>query len=385
MQVKTVQYGLGEKGPVNSNTGRPACGDETLDDERLAANRADFGTAIREHPLDDDYHRDRSPDWSTVVVPLLSAGNWGGQGLHLRGNVEGYVRAAASHKWLEMHGGEHWTSFYTDYGVRLQKRFFDHFLKGEDNGWERMPPVRLQVRHVDGTFTERTEAGWPLPGTVWTRLHLDAADRSLAPGPPSGGAAVTYDAAGEGVTFEAPAFTAATEVTGPLAAKLYLSADTDDADLFLIVRVFSPDGEEVVFQGAIDPHTPVAQGWLRASHRGLDPAMSLPYRPYHPHDGREPLEPGAVTELDIEILPTCLVMPAGYRIALTVRGMDYAYPGASGGHMSNFKNELTGCGPFLHDDPADRPAERAGGRVTLHTGPGHPSHLLLPVIPDRTT
>jgi hypothetical protein len=66
---------------------------------------------------------------------------------------------------------------------------------------------------------------------------------------------------------------------------------------------------------------------------------------------------------------------------LTVRGTDYVYPDPSGGFLSNFKNELTGCGPFLHDDPADRPAESFSGRVTLHTGPDHPSHLLLPVIP----
>jgi predicted acyl esterase len=162
MQVKTVQYGLGAKGPVNPSTGVPACGDETLTDDDLAANRADFGAEIRDHPFDDRYHRDRSPDWSRVTVPLLSSGNWGGQGLHLRGNVEGYVRSAAPRKWLEMHGGEHWTSYYTDYGVALQKRFFDHFLKGEDNGWDRTPPVRLQIRHADGTFSERTESAWPL-------------------------------------------------------------------------------------------------------------------------------------------------------------------------------------------------------------------------------
>jgi predicted acyl esterase len=315
-----------------------------------------------------------------VRVPVLSAGNWGGQGLHLRGNVEGYVRAASEHKWLEMHGGEHWTSFYTDYGVDLQKRFFGHYLKGEDNGWERQAPVQLQIRHVDGTFTARSEEGWPLPRTAWTRLYLDAAGRALAERPHAAAASVSYDPRGDGITFEATPVSAGTEVTGPLAAKLFVSAEAGDADLFLIVRVFSPAGEEVVFQGAIDPHTPMAQGWLRASHRKPDPKLTLPYRPYHTHDEPRPLEPGAVHELDIEILPTCLVMPAGYRISLTVRGTDYVYPGG-GGHLSNFKNELTGCGPFLHDDPVDRPPA-AGGRVTLHTGTDHPSYLLLPVIPE---
>ena len=70
------------------------------------------------------------PDWSKVKTPLLSAANWGGQGLHPRGNFEGFMRAASDEKWLECHGIEHWTHFYTDYGVALQKKFFGHFLAG---------------------------------------------------------------------------------------------------------------------------------------------------------------------------------------------------------------------------------------------------------------
>ena len=73
-------------------------------------------TTSRAHPLDDDYHKARSPIWSKITAPLFSAANWGGQGLHPRGNFEGFVRAAAKEKWLEAHGIEHWTHFYTDYG-----------------------------------------------------------------------------------------------------------------------------------------------------------------------------------------------------------------------------------------------------------------------------
>ena len=76
-------------------------------------------------------------------------------------------------------------------------------------------------------------------------------------------------------------------------------------------------------------------------------------------------------------------MPAGYRIGLTVRGRDYEYGGGSGGRLSNFKNELRGCGPFLHDDPADRPEALFGGLTTLHAAPGQQPYLLLPIIPAR--
>jgi predicted acyl esterase len=190
---------------------------------------------------------------------------------------------------------------------------------------------------------------------------------------------------GDGVTFLTAPLANATEITGPLALKLFVSSSTTDADIFVVLRVFSPDLKEVVFQGAIDPHTPVGQGWLRASHRKLDPKLSRPYRPYHSHDQKQPLKSGEVVELDIEIWPTSIVVPAGYRVALTIRGKDYVYGGASGGRLSNFKNDLTGCGPFLHDDARDRPSETFGGVTTLHFGRGQSPFLLVPVIPPQNS
>lgn len=380
MQVKTVQYGIGEDGRRSRATGRLICGDELLSAAELEQNRCDFGEDIRQHKLETQYHKDRSPDWSKVTVPFLSAANWGGQGLHPRGNFEGYMRAASKDKWLEVHGLEHWTHFYTNYGRKLQLRFFDHFLKGEDNGWDKEPNVLLQVRHPGEKFEERSHADWPLPETEWTELHLDPARHALAKMPTTAETKVSFDAMGEGVTFLTAPFEEETEITGPMAAKLRVSSSTRDADLFLVVRVFSPDMKEVVFQGAIDPHTPIAQGWLRVSQRKLDPELSLPYRPYHKHDESQFLEPGQPVDVEVEIWPTSIVCPKGSRLGLSVRGKDYVYGGGSGGKLSNFKNELTGCGPFLHDDPIDRPADIFGGVTTLHFGGSDECTLLLPVI-----
>jgi uncharacterized protein len=380
MQVTTVQYGRGERGGRSRASGALVCGDETLSDGQLHANRCDFGDQILAHPWDDEYHRERSPNWDRITVPLLSAANWAGQGLHPRGNFEGFVRAASRQKWLEAHGLEHWTHFYTDYGVELQKRFFGHFLKGEDNGWSRKPRVHLQVRHVD-RFVERDESAWPIERTQWTRWHLTAPGATLALEPQQVAAKVSFDAKGDGVTFLSAPLSSETEITGPVAARLFVSSSTSDCDVFVILRVFSPDLREVVFQGAIDPHTPVAQGWLRASHRALDQRLSTPYRPYHVHDRPQPLDPGQVVALDVELWPTSIVVPAGHRVGLTVRGKDYEWGTSTGARLSNFKNELRGCGPFLHDDPRDRPAGVFGGVTTLHTGAQHESFVLLPVVP----
>jgi predicted acyl esterase len=380
-QVTVVQHGVGEKGPRHPVTGEPVAGPETLTDAELAAARVPFGEEISSHPLDGEFHRARSADWEQITVPFLTAANWGGQGLHTRGSFEGFTRAAAPRKWLEVHGLEHWTHFYTDYGVGLQKRFFACFLHGDDSGWRDQPPVQLQVRRLDG-FVSRAEHEWPLARTSWQRLYLRPGTRELGADPGRSQERVSYRADADGITFTAPPAEHETEITGPVAARLFVSSSTTDADLFCVLRVLRPDGEEVTFPGAIDPYTPVAQGWLRMSHRQLDPELSTAYRPYHRHDEIQPLVPGEIYPADVEIWPTSVVLPPGYRVALTIRGRDHEVHRPGAPRLGSFKNEMTGCGPFLHDDPVDRPPPLTTSTQTLWHGPGRRSYLLLPVIPD---
>jgi predicted acyl esterase len=377
-QVKTVQHGLGEAGPRNRVTGHLVCGDETLSVDVLEQNRSDFGDEIRSHQLIDDYYRARIPKWSSIRAPFLSAGNWGGGGLHLRGNSDGFVRAASDKKWLEMHGMDHWTQYYADYGRELQKRFFDHFLKGEDNGWPTQPRVQLNIRHPDGSFSLRSEDEWPLERTQWTKWYLNASDASLDPCSGETESQIAYDSLGEGLTFRTAPLDHETEITGCVAATIYVSSTTDDADVFLTLHLFDTKGEEVTFQGSLDPHTPVANGWLRASHRKVDERLSTPYRPFHAHDERQPLVPGQVYRLDIELWPTSVVIPSGYSLGLTVAGRDYEYGGEP---VQLGWCSMTGVGPFKHNDPSDRPQEVYGGRITLFTGGERPASILLPVIP----
>ncbi len=376
MQVKTVQHGQGERGARSRVTGETVCGPETLSEADLVRNREDMWNQLLASEMDGPYYRERSADFSKITVPLLSAANWGGQGLHTRGNFEGFVRSASKHKWLEVHGGSHWAPFYTDYGVQLQKRFFAFHLRGEPNGWDKQPRVQLNIRHPGEKFVLRHENEWPLARTRWTRFYLHK-NLSLTEKPQKESSALSYDAMGDGVTFSMVA-EKQTEITGPSALKLLVSSSTTDADIFAVLRVFDRKGKEVLFQGALDPKTPVGQGWLRASHRKLDPRLSLPYRPWHSHQEKQPLEPGKPVELEVEIWPTCIVVPAGYRVALSIRGRDYEHDGEAAS-LSNMKNPMKGCGPFVHDDPVDRPPAVFGGKLTLHFEKN--PYLLLPIIP----
>src|SRR5260221_7784953 len=174
MQVKTVQNGLGSRGHHSRLNGDWVSGPDNLTDDQLKSNRRDLNSELVDHELEDEFYRNRTADLSKITVPLLSAANWGGQGLHPRGNFEGFMRAGSKQKWLEAHGIEHWTHFYTDYGVDLQKRFFARFLKGDIDAWPDEPRVRLQVRYPGEHFVERHESAWPIPQTIWTRYHLHA-------------------------------------------------------------------------------------------------------------------------------------------------------------------------------------------------------------------
>ena len=103
--VNTVQHGVGRRGRRSRVTGELVAGPETLSDDERARNRVDVDKWARMHNLDDATYRARSAKWDEVDVPFLSAANWGGQGLHPRGNYEAFIRAASRQKWLEVHGG----------------------------------------------------------------------------------------------------------------------------------------------------------------------------------------------------------------------------------------------------------------------------------------
>jgi predicted acyl esterase len=364
-QVYPNQHGNPETTHFDRDTGERTTGAAAFSEAQLRGNRADHVSDLLHHPLDDEWYRERSPKLDRIDVPLLSAGNWGGLGLHLRGNIEGYKRAASRHKWLFIHAGRHYESFYLTQYIDVQRQFFDRFLKGEQNGWEAREPVQLEIRRPDGV-EHRAEMEWPLERTRWTRYFLHCDSRTMSTTEPASAASLSYDAFAEGVHFSTQPFPQELEFTGPIGCRIFASSQTTDMDLFLTVRLFDPDNNEIVIVGASED-VPVTRGWLRASHRKLDPARSTPAQPFLSHDVIEPLVPGEIVALDIEVWPTSIVVPKGYRLSLTVQGRDFEFPSKPG--------------RMLHNSAIDRPADIYGGDKTLYSAPNHLSYLLMPLIP----
>ena len=86
------------------------------------------------------------------------------------------------------------------------------------------------------------------------------------------------------------------------------------------------------------------------------------------------LQPGQDYRVEVEIWPTSIVLPVGYRLAVRVDAEDFARENAPGPRK--------GSGPFLHTDPQDRDMSRLGGENTILTGGRYDSHLVLPFIPQ---
>jgi uncharacterized protein len=341
--------------------------------------------------LDSGAFRGSQAQWDKINVPMFSVGNWSGMGLHLRGNTEAFMRAATPHKKLRIHLGSHVHPFYTDDGRRDQIRFLDYWLKGIDNGVMDEPPVKLAIRKGADAFEWRDETEWPLKRTRWTKLYIDLSQPQAEGMPATGLLEVknpaktgsrTYPASslgtmgstsaassqvlgggikpGMGVSLETARLSVDTEITGPLAAVLWVSSSSEDMDLCLTLRNFDADGNEVMETGQQGAPVPVAKGWLRVSHRELDPELSRPYRPYHRHVRRLYLAPGEIVRVEVEIWPTSMVFKKGHRIRLDIQPRDGI---GSAGYM------------HYHAD------YNSGATNTIYAGGERESYLLLPVIP----
>jgi predicted acyl esterase len=312
-------------------------------------------------------------------VPLLDVANW------TDWSTAGYLAAASTQKWLRIQTGDHLTPFYSDEAIALQKRFFDHFLKGVNNGWEKEPRVAVQVRRPDGT-TWRQASAWPLPGARPERWYLDAATGSMSPASVAAAPAEkSYPGLADGLTFTSPPFAEETEFTGPIGVRLWVSSSTSDMDIFAAVRLVDPQGRDVTFMGNSDPNVPLGLGYLRVSHRAVDPARSTEYSPFHPHLTSEPMTPAQLYPVDVEFTePTSIVIPKGYRLALTVQGKDFGYgPGADIVRAKDYDlPNSNNSGLFFAAHPNRDPAVY-GGTDTVATGGEHPSYLLLPSMTAR--
>lgn len=334
------------------------------DNIRFSLNRTeDTWSNVQAHPLWDAYWRSKEVELESIRTPAYVVASWSDQGLHTRGTLEVFKRIASPQKWLDVHGQKKWAHYYRAESRRRRLEFFDHFLQQRTTQVPAWPRVRLEIRERAGVAAERAENEWPIARTQHRKLWLDAGRAALADAPLQAVTEVSYEAR-EGRALFDYRFAQDTELTGHMKLRLWLEArGSSDADVFVAVQKLDPGGAPVGFTFyAFYDNGPVALGWLRASHRALDPERSTAWQPVHPHDREEPVPEGEAVALEIELWPSATLFRAGESLRLIVQGSDI------------YTDALPNL-PF-----ARHQRTRNAGSHVLRTGGEYDAHLLVPVI-----
>jgi predicted acyl esterase len=314
----------------------------------------------RRHPLRDDWWRSLVPDLEKITVPALICGSFSDNNLHGRGSFRGWEGISSTDRFLYTHRGGKWVTFYSPEARAAQLRFFDRYVRRRDV--PAPPRVRLEVRESRDVITGvREEDNWPLDRTDWRPLYLTAA--GLATTPPAAAGRATFGMRSQGVCWEWTA-TADTEITGPMALRLWVEAHgADDIDLFAGVEKWR-GRTYVPFEGSYGfGRDRLTTGWLKASLRALDEQSSRPFDPVPTFTHRQPLAPGQVVPVDIALGPSATFFRAGETLRLVVAAR-WLWP----------LNPLTGQFPAAYQ-------KGPKGRCTVHWGPQRQARLLVPIIP----
>jgi predicted acyl esterase len=320
--------------------------------------------AADRHPLHDDYWSEKVADISAIEVPTYVLVGWADQGIHTKGTIEAFEELTVPDRWLDIYSGKKLNNYYSDYYHERQLAFFDTYLRGIEHDLARWPRVRLEIREEAGSSTHLTSECWPPAESDLRTWFLDASNAQLVDQCPTETTVTGYASLGAdgGVDFTLP-IEHDVKLVGSASLKLWVSTDgAADMDLFVSLEKIDANGRRVGFDYLSNfEDGSVALGWLRASHRALDESLSRPNRPWHPHTKEEPLQPGEVYPVEIEIWPSGTSFNAGDTLVVRVKGSDInVYPD----NLFASRHSST----------------RNVGTHRIHCGGPYDSKLIIPVI-----
>jgi predicted acyl esterase len=357
---------------------------------------------IAEQQLMNAYWEDKKARLERIEIPAYVVASFT-NAAHTHGSFDGYRNIASKQKWLRVNNTNEWLDFYTPKYESELLAFFDHFLKGINNGFEDTPEVRVCVLDPSGTdVVDRVESEWPPARAVHTKLFLDTSNH-LIQQQPEKEAQMSYDIAAKDVIALSYTFPEDTEVTGYMSLRLWVEAKgSDDMELAVTVEKRDADGNPYnreLGEGMMGPVA--ATGLLRVSHRELDPVLSTPSEPYLTHRSEQLLSPGEIVPVDISIWPMAMRYAAGEELYLTISPLhpsstdfDMGFGAALIEVPDNAVTYLPGeVGPmktlggtaatspsFARELTVPTPVSRNRGTHIIHVGGKYDSHLLIPVV-----
>ncbi len=350
---------------------------ERLQNNSYAGNnrREDILTEAERYPLMSDLWEDKIARFDKITVPAYVVASYSNT-LHTAGTFRAWRRIASEEKWLRIHDTQEWPDYYEEANVEDLRRFFAHYLKGEDNGWEQTPRVRYSVLDLEGgDRVNQPASAFPPEDVTYTRYFLDGRSRTLSSAAPSEEATAAYDAGlNPGLVSFTLRFTEERVLVGYPTARLWVEAKgADDMDLFVLVQKLDAHGshlqqftvpnhgalmQDLTERGASVLRYKGSNGRLRVSARHLDETLTTDAVPAHSFDRVEKLNPGEIVDVEIDLFPIGLLFYPGEQLRLVISAQN-----ALGAIM-----------------PATREyTPQNSGQHVIHTGGNHASYLQLPI------
>lgn len=330
------------------------------------------------YPLMNELWKNKIPRFEKITVPAYVVASYSNT-LHTAGTFRAWRRMASQQKWLRIHNSQEWPDYYDEANREDLRRFFDHFLKGEDNGWEKTPRVRYAVLDLKGGDQVAVAAdAFPPKASASTKYFLDGASRTLGTRAPTQVATATYDVqSNPDVMSFVTRFEQETMLVGYPKVHLWVEArGSDDMDLFVLIQKLDAYGtplqqftvpnqgalvQDITERGASILRYKGSDGRLRVSLRRLDETQSTDQVPVHTFDRIEKLAAGEVVSVEIDLLPVGLLFQPGEQLRLVISG------------RSLLGTMMPGIREY---SPANT------GTHVVHTGGAYASYLQLPVMAE---
>lgn len=337
--------------------------------------KEDILSEVEKYPLMSELWENKIPDFEKITVPAYVVASYSNT-LHTAGTFRAWRRIASAEKWLRIHNSQEWPDYYDEQNVDDLRRFFDHYLKGVDNGWETTPTVRYSVLDLEGGDRVNVPAeSFPPTDVTSTNFYLDGRTRTLSAVAPTDAveAVYTVDSNPSAVSF-LTRFDDETTLVGYPKAHLFVEArGSDDMDLFVLIQkldrwgtplqAFTVPNQSAMAHDLTDHGATIlrykgSDGRLRASARHLDEQLATDEMPAHTFDRVEKLGDGEIVELEIDLLPVGLAFHPGEQLRFVVSS----------------KNLLGTLMPGIREYVGQNT-----GQHVIHTGGEHASYLQLPV------
>lgn len=346
----------------------------------------DFKEMFRRSQTINAYWEDKRADINKIQIPTYVVASYSSF-VHTMGSVRGWMQVNTSEKWLRWDPYQEWYDLWVVKESRDElASFFSKFLKGEDNGWEKTPRVRMASLNYGDASPEYPIVvdNFPLPNTEYRELFFTE-ERTLASQAPSRGATFSYDSESGRYPVDFVGFTYTfsekTRVMGLPKAVLHMSCDDlDDMIVYVLIRKLDREGKEMINVNiplSDAPYSKVAYippeeysnltiyygptGILRASHRKVDHSRSIhPQYPFHTHSEVQKIPPGTIVELEIGLWAMGIDFDAGESLRVQVSG---EYPLIREAKYAKVELETRNRG--LHK---------------VHIGGEYPSRVILPLV-----